>query len=555
MVRKFLVILLLGSSITPAYGMWIGLARSAGSLARVASARVAAVSARDLQNCSWLNDTWKVFPKELKCASPLVGAAMLEGSMGKQWYEMNNPRGRLAKHLLHRYNDEDLRVTDQEGNPFCSIDPHTAGALALAISNGTVDSFLESDVVVAWHKKHVEKTGRFVKSGIKSFRKQIKRSLSFAQDMNQEDIIATLSMVGCIKSWDGQDLKAYCAGLGVELEPSKISLTELGQEQDCKDIDVEQLTVRIIKAIKSDYSFLAPPAQLHVYSKKERVAICVEQALWGFLNIVLYNTQTKKLDLSLLPSHITVAPALKAFIEKYSNVQDDRYYEMAKDAFTEVVWGIRGIDYIENGYELDDGIPNSVKVLNYLLGTKVKTIAECGQQLSTSQRTITVSEHPQKYQTVSVEVCDESQNYEIAAAWLFKYEHGNLTLKSHDKKFTDRTLRALMVCQHANPELPLAQLLQDKFTELARNLIPLKIFKDNSNAQLFEDIISLPSFNPNQSVEDGFTLLRTAIMHNNVDAVRLLLKHGVKVDIGIAYAVLRDNLAMAEILFQSQVEL
>jgi hypothetical protein len=545
MVKKLLISLTLILGITPTHAMWSGLAQRASALTQ----RVSVVAPfRALGDYSWLSGTLNAFPEGKKSASPVVGASLLNGSLGKKIYDEDSARGKFAKTLLH-YRDNKFYPTAQPGNPFTTVDTKTLGILCKAVQDDTVEEFLASDVVTDWHTKHLDQTGRFAK-GVGSFKREIRSSLKPTKDMTVQDSAAVVAMLGCAKSIDGQGLSDYCDGIGVETKPQKFSLAQLTEEEG---LDAEQLVAKIAKQKQSDYSFLNSSSQLRVNYQKYKFSICVEQAIWEFINLVLYNPETQKLDLSLLPSDVCLLPEFKAFIENHNNVQDDGYFENAKDAFVAIVSGISGIGYQNRGCELSSGFTNSIRVLNHLFGIKVQTITQCAEKLSTDQRTISVVEQGHEYQSITVEVKDEDQGYEVVGVWYLGEMHADFDLKTGSKKTSDRALQAVINCEHASPHVPLAHLVQEELAQCLRNLMPLEIFNSNQNAAMAKKIISLPSFDANQVFDDE-TLLFFAVRSQNTMMVILLLEHGADATKGIWRVVYDNNIEMVTLLLEHNAD-
>ncbi len=381
-------------------------------------------------------------PDDKKMYSPLVGLIGLEGEWGKAIYsegEGDTPtdRGRLA-HLLFNCLDSRLRKTARPSNPFYSITPKLFGAFVKAqIENIDVEDFLASDIGEEWRALHKEKGLKF-----KGFKKKIREFVALLNKIPSKERDHILAMFAMAMSENSQNLSDYIKGLtSLEIVPQKTNL--LDEQLSFDNADSEQVVSLLINSQLNYYQKLIPRQQLYADYNNHKVAICVEQALWGFINMLLYNPIKKELDISLLPPGININFELKAFIEKYKRFNNFNYYDNAKNEFMNLVSGIKGIKYCHDGYELESNAKNSLDMLNYLFGLKTDTFESFGEHLSSDVRKIDlklisepvlddlvgvdIKDNMRSF--VEVGIKDSSQDYEIHAEWVFDSMHSKIRFK------------------------------------------------------------------------------------------------------------------------------
>lgn len=366
----------------------------------------------------------KSLPVDKKMYSPLAGLVGLEGEWGKKIYsegagDTPTDRGKLARTLFHCL-DNRLRKTARPSNPFFSITPKLFGGFVKAqIEKIDVETFLESDIAKEWRALHKNKG-----KDSKSFKKNIKNFVELLNKIPSVERDYILAMFAMVMSEKPQDLSDYIEGLtDLEIVPQKINL--LDEQLSVESADVEQFLSLLINNQSNYYQKLMPQNQLYVdYKDNRNIPICVEQSLWGFINILLYNPIKKELDLSYLPSGININSELKAFIEKYKRFNSFNYYDEAKNEFMNLVSGIKGIKYLQDGYELENSAENSLDMLNYLFGLKAETFELFGKHLSSGIRKVALKLTSEPIRDkiaslVEVAIEDSSQDYEIHTQWIF----------------------------------------------------------------------------------------------------------------------------------------
>lgn len=523
-------------STTPAFGMW-----------------------SDVRHL-WIKNTLNSFTEDKQAFSPAVGVSLLEGTLGKKIYKEDSPRGQFAKNGLH-YFDGYLRQTVVPSNPFCSIDALTLGKLARMVLENKIDEFIESDIVKEWHKKHYLQTGRIEKES--KFKRELKNKLKPISSMTSKDIAYVFSMLAVAQSQNPDDFKTYSAQLSISVQPDKFDGTEL---RDYANFDAETMIFAISNSNKNSYDKLVPSAQLYAdYGKHTHIPICVEQSLWGFINLVLYNQEKKCLDFSLLPESIKPLPAFKNFIENHKYFEDSDYYVRAANEWMSLVSNIDEVEYrncergeVDRKFEMKGQVINTVKVLNYLFGCNAQIIDEYANLLSTSERKISIVRSGRELvdcPVVSVEIQDNSQAYYPKGTWYFRTGHVNFNLEQkNDGVNVYKFLKKLVEYELSQPQLPLAQsvlkYLANVFFVSEEQLSTVVGISKDEAYSFFEKILNLPSFDIHQAYVDGLSLLEKAAYQNNFEMVKLLLKYGAEPTPGLCRAVENNNLEMVKYLVE-----
>jgi ankyrin repeat protein len=137
-------------------------------------------------------------------------------------------------------------------------------------------------------------------------------------------------------------------------------------------------------------SFLQTPfARYTSHDKTYSYSYCVEAAIRSIMNSILYNPETGKLDIHMLPLALQnhMNPKFKAFIEKYPDPTVPNYYGNSLVEWLDLVTGLEGVVY-KNGegstaYEISAaaGPSNLVAVLNNIFGTKADSFEGLGAVL------------------------------------------------------------------------------------------------------------------------------------------------------------------------------
>ncbi len=526
MVKKLLLSLAIMLGVTPAFGMWSGVRHT------------------------WIKNTLNSFPEDKRAFSPAVGLLLLEGTLGKKIYDEESPRGQFARNVFHCL-DGRLRQTALQGNPFYSIDAVTLGKLARAAFENKLNEFIAGDATVAWHQTHCTQSPFFSK--FKDFKKALKKRLNPLEQMKLEDRAYVFSMLAVAQSQKEDDFKAYSMGLGIDVCPEQFDPSTLSK---AKQMDIEEMITMLSHIKKNNYDQLVPSGQLSArYQHHQSVAICGEQSLWAFVNLVLYNKEKNYLDLSLLPATVHVLPAFKVFIEKYKNIEGTQYYSNAANEWMSLVSGIPGVKYEEADYEISTDIHTTVKIMNHLFGCNAQSIQEYEDILSTQTRTVSIEgARNDEYPSLRISVNDQHQRYNVEGLWEFSTDHAAFSLLQNNRNWIYKFVKKLVEYEDINQSIPLAQgalnYLATVFFVSKKYLEDIFGIKFEDKDIFFKTILNLPSFNINQAFVQGMHLLQRAALINNFEKVKLFVEHGADATQGISGAAGINNFEMVTYLFE-----
>ncbi len=484
-----------------------------------------------------------MLPENKRLYAPLVGVSLLEGSLGKKIYNEKSKRGEFAKNVL-RFLDDRFIKHSVESNPFTTIEVKEIGMLVNAIIDNNLEEFINSDAVIEWHKRHFEKTKRFHK--IAKFKNDLKKKLAPLEDMHSQDIAYILAMLLVVVSNSPDDYKVYLDLLRKHHEFDQSD--DLGSEQDF----FESAVTKILDNKVHDFSKLVPSEQMYGDCKGKKLPICAEQALWGFVNLVLYNKEKKYLDLSVLSNDIQPLPAFKEFIENHSIIEGISYYEDNKQEWINLVSGVPGIDYRDDGCELLTNTTNSIKVLNYLFNINAKTLNECGEILSSTDKEIIINKLEEDYGEFIIKI----DYFPIRIIWKFSEGHVSFFLPKEKRTFDDAFVKKIIEYESDNPSKPLAHLIAD---ELLILLFSSKNDFDNmqvkNRKEFIEKIINLPSFDMHNLRYQGKSLLSYAIAEKNYMAFLALVQSGADLNEAIANLSPSDDIPFIDFLIKNGADI
>ena len=177
----------------------------------------------------------------------------------------------------------------------------------------------------------------------------------------------------------------YSALLGIEFKPEYYTTEELeqigkallGQDsthtigKDAKG--VEDTTAFLAHFVAGNVAFLQTP-----FDRFTSFSYCTEATIRSLMNSILYNPETEKLAITMLPLEIqkTMGQKFKDFIEKYPAPTATNYYGNSLKEWLDLVSGLDEVIYKnktgKDAYEISAGAgpKNIVTALNHIFGTK-----------------------------------------------------------------------------------------------------------------------------------------------------------------------------------------
>lgn len=478
----------------------------------------------------WLKNSLDAFPEDKKEYSPAVGVALNKGTLGKKIYKEQSSRGQLARNFLHIL-DGNLRQTALPSSPFSSIDAKTLGGLvSYLLQQKSSDDFVKSNEGKEWHAIHAEKGFGLSKEG--DFKRKVRKILEPLKTMKAQDRAYVFSMLAAAQSNNEKDFEEYAQALGVSLDSEKFSDQELKTSQENLSFDGAQMIAKILENKLDPISHLVAQEQLYAdYEGEKKIPICAEQSVWSIVNLILFNPETKKLDRALLPDTVNLLPAFKDFIKKSDQFKSKglESQELINE-FMQLVSNISGVKYSRAKFELQSDAETSLKVLNYLFGTKAQTLAEWGIELSTDRRSLTFeNDSKSKYPEVIFALIDKNdEHFSIKAVWRFSKGHVTFELQNTTANNVLPPLKDIVSYQKEHPSIPLVQLA---LNELATVFFatPEELAKEGiDDKKAFEkEILALEAFDVENTFIRTGTLLEAAVREEKMNLIEALLAKGI----------------------------
>ena len=173
-----------------------------------------------------------------------------------------------------------------------------------------------------------------------------------------------------------------------ELEDIGNSLLDETQNKIYKNTkNLDETSAYLAHFTAGNLDFLNAPFNTYTSQDKTKsFPYCAEATIRSIVNSLLYNPETGTLNMALLPESAqrSMNQKFKDFIEKHPNPTALNYYGNSLEDWINLVSGIKGVIYKQEGYEVSAtaGPKNLVSVLNYLLGTKEDSFEAFGKAIS-----------------------------------------------------------------------------------------------------------------------------------------------------------------------------
>ncbi len=365
-----------------------------------------------LFDCKKYKGLLTVFNEENRELSPVFGAlACTSGFLENiyNWAPEGWPTYILAQQMfnileVNGRQEGPLRLSILPSNIVGLFDGKLIGKIVVWLINGQSDrDFKELIKIIVekhWSSKleveiSKEREYKYLQV-VKAYLKKIAKSYNFDSRVTVMMLTAVLYLKQCIEKKEMMDyLEILQNGLGnvIFIEPLTQELkTRIEGEVYVSEELTRSSTLEseMVSSIRGDSVF--PPEVLmarYGFAGQKEVSNCVETALNDLFNLLLYNFDSKRFDLGLLPVEVQASlnPRFKSFYESYS-VEKINSNE-AGQSFMDMVSAIDGVVYVaDKNYEIDATVDNLLIVINKLLGTNASSWAELCTMLSTKERTI-----------------------------------------------------------------------------------------------------------------------------------------------------------------------
>lgn len=485
------------------------------------------------------------FSEDQKLYSPILGMVLLESDIAPKIYhekaineqgeENHTSRSELAQNLLHEL-DGNLRKTVRASNPFKFINATEFGLLAQLLVNKTdeqeidtvINDFIESDQGKAWHERTVLAGGTGIKK-IREFKKKVRTALRPLVALPVQERARIFSMFAAAMSQNPEDLKEYVSAFTGRDISVPVRYDSEKPIDDPLSMGDEPLLTRLLNYRMNLYQRLNPRAQLYVTLEGTKVPICAEQSIWGFVNLVLYNPATEKLDLSMLPKTVTMTSDLRSFVENHSNILMPNYFTSLKNKWKRMVDEVPGIDY-QGKLDLPTDARTTLHVLNNFFGLPKNTNwQELGEKLSTKKRTVSLKQESEEFIKVEMKEMNhsnEDNNYELLAEWRFQKEHASLEIESDQSIDPLIFLKRINQFEKKHSEVDLSSLINNAIYDgLRADLSLLKKYDFSTRGELIKLASEVPNrFNAIVSTNETvlFELLYRLALVNDIEGASYL---------------------------------
>jgi hypothetical protein len=367
---------------------------------------------RSIVDSLHLRGTYDTLKQDKKHLSPFHGMACYETGFIKRLYDLYDKSGsntktiEMVRQLFHA-EDHIVHPTRNKSLPAYSLNQQLLAGIVSALEKRTLGrDDVDKQLVEQWreHHKSICNEEKLTKSKIENILKIIRDS---AEECTQGIYLPTttltlLSSFGYCKADNKADIWTYLNRLHELVEILEVPQQDsIPSEEDYKLYTIKKFLERGSQALNEHYERLLysltqarSNALPQVYESrygfedKSPVANCVETAFHNFLNLVLYNTQTKRFDFNLLPTTTKLHPLLHDFYKEQNYETLAVNSRQIGQTFMNMVSGHSFLSYNKGNYELNGTYANFLKLMDYLFGINAKNLQELGNMLSTKDSPI-----------------------------------------------------------------------------------------------------------------------------------------------------------------------
>ncbi len=490
---------------------------------RVPAARVPTIQRRSIAKAAQLKQLTALKP-EAQHISPAIGAALYESGALQKMHstQSESPVIKLEHELFHQYVAEGpVTPTARKTNPAYVLNPSILGLIIGALESQRFNDLkTREDLIEQWGDEY----GRIVHGKelkpkrLREITKKVNSFLQLIDEAYKYDKNTTLSLLLAflwikIDPESNHDIEHYLVSVNkyipifateekVERHEAYQSLSFMSKlktmmhrvsnyfytpkqhailSKTVNNAAAPKDAIKIETAMTFEERVAAFVEKTEMISRYPHPVIlsdvgfmgkiarpnCVEAAIQDVWNMILFNTSTKKFDLSLLPSSIKPVAAFEEFYA-LQNEKGKENVPIISQAFMNLVSNIPRVSYSMDNYELkgEDADKNFLILANYFLQTDAQNLEELGKLLSDGRRTITFElkqnvlintpiETLQKQANDIYITIDDRENFtEDEMHFYFVPGHGWLDVPKRDKKIIVELLDPLVLAKkyHISPK-------------------------------------------------------------------------------------------------------
>lgn len=340
------------------------------------------------------------FPYQVSPARGIIVSS--NGSLKKEWdiVGKSGNENPLMKKMFNSLDDQIVK-THLGGNPVMGLSPKIIGQLVHIIyTDPALLLQLDEAFFQNWHASYMAmpmpEANRQLKNYKDHFKKEAKDFLKILQQSlvtengKQDAIDLLLSYMMMSVEDAGIVVTEYAKGLSIEYVP--VYFTDQDYEEAKKNVLGNRLTEETIKPYLEQLIFFTgllvglrkyiSCTTEYVTYKGNTFPMCKEVALRKLLSLILYNPETGRLDLQMLPEAVqkTVSQELKQFFAKYGDRAASE--EEVMQAFLDLIENKlgRGIVYADKTYEITGEIDSGIAVLRMLFGIEDELKGSASEQ-------------------------------------------------------------------------------------------------------------------------------------------------------------------------------
>ena len=472
-------------------------------------------------------------PEEVKSMadySPIFGAIALESNLIKNDFKAKKENNPIITLLFYCIPGTEKIVPSQFNNGMISkLTPKLTGQLLIALEKGDA----------AWQqfknehgKKWIDDTPGKINKKIDPLKKAYDNFC--INENNKQRVRQYFAALLCLQGNTLKDIEDYLIGLGINsIKPKSIDLNITTQNS------FEEYEKEIINKLSNDFfnSLIMVPNMRFLDTR-----LCMEETIATLITMILFNEESKTLDLNYLSPTIKTSlnTKFKEFIEQYSNLSLG-YTPEKLNAIQLLFFNINGIDYLkqdgDSNFEVDTTLKNCLALLNHFFGTQATSLENFGKIISTDSFKCTITT-----ENNSIKVETSKNNNDLSAFFHFNEKHAYFESKTNDYLPQNKIQKMIALSKDVNAALSILSLYKD---------ILITIFQSSFRSIELIHYLLTHGVNIEAQNNNGETAL---FMARDFETVKLLIEHGADVNIqdntGQTALFYTYNFEIAELLIE-----